>query len=61
MRWSIAVLARLALCAVFVVSAGSKLASTQARTAYARLFRLQAQAFLGQRNPDDHGALAETP
>jgi ATP-binding cassette subfamily B protein len=28
---------------------------------YARLFRLQAEAFLGQRNPDDHGALAETP
>jgi hypothetical protein len=35
MSWSIAVLARLALCAVFVVSAGSKLASGQARTAFA--------------------------
>ena len=44
-----------------LIEQGSHDALMLADGEYARLFRLQAEAFLGQRNPDDHGALAETP
>jgi ATP-binding cassette, subfamily B, bacterial len=44
-----------------LIERGSHDALMLADGEYARLFRLQAEAFLGQRNPDDHGALAETP